>query len=273
MAFYTAQERFFAKHLGGRFQESVTPEVQRKLTALTVDVTTVTLPTMTKTELAPSAVSAFNGTMVRAGTSHYTTKMSMMGQEVNITTTRSVAEETLEGKKVWRVIDESSGPMGAGVDTLDLDATTLFPIHRAGRQGMATMWFNFNKEGVEGKIIAGGQEMPVNAKLSSPVLSEGAGVEIAVGSLPLAEGYSGSIDVFSVMQAKARKMNVRVAGTEKVTVSAGTFDTYKVEITPQDDEGGGSKLWITRDDHRTVRLETQLPTQMGGGTIASELTK
>ncbi|MEK6570275.1 MAG: alpha/beta fold hydrolase, partial [Bacteroidota bacterium] len=55
LAFYTAQERFFAKHLGGRFQESVTPEVQKKLTALTVDVRTVTMPAMPKTEAAPSA--------------------------------------------------------------------------------------------------------------------------------------------------------------------------------------------------------------------------
>jgi hypothetical protein len=68
-------------------------------------------------------------------------------------------------------------------------------------------------------------------------------------------------------------MMLRVAGAEKVTVSGGTFDTYKVEVTPQDDEGGGSKLWIAKDDRRTVRAETQLSGQMGGGTMVSELTK
>jgi len=273
MAFYTAQERFFAKHLGGRFQESVTPEVQKKLTALTVDVKTVTMPAMPKTEAAPSAMSAFNGTMVKPSTSRYTTKMTMMGKEISIPSTRSIAEASVEGRKVWRVIEESTSPMGAGVDTLDLDGTTLLPIRRAGKQGMATMWFKFSKEGVEGKIVAGPQEMPINAKLSAPVLSEGAGVEIPVCTLPLAEGYAALIEVFNTMQATARKMTVRVTGTEKVTVSAGTFDTYKVEITPQEDEGGGTKLWISRDDRCTVRSEAQLPAQAGGGTMVSELTK
>jgi dipeptidyl aminopeptidase/acylaminoacyl peptidase len=273
MAFYTAQERFLAKHLGGRFQESVTPEVQKKLTALTVDVKTVTMPAMPKTEAASSAMSAFNGSMVKPSTAHYTTKMTMMGKEISIPSTRSIAEASLDGRKIWRVIEESTSPMGAGVDTLDMDGTTLLPIRRAGNQGMATMWFKFSKEAVEGKIVAGPQEMPINAKLSGPVLPEGAGIEIPVGTLPLAEGYTATVDVFNTMKAKSRKMTVRVTGMEKVTVSAGTFDTYKVEVTPQDDEGGGSKLWIAHDDRRTVRTETQLSAEMGGGTMVAELTK
>jgi hypothetical protein len=273
MAFYTAQERFFAEYLGGRFQESVTPEVQKRLEALTVDVKTLTMPAMPKAEAAPSAMSAFDGSKVKPSTSHYTTKLTMMGKEISISNTRSISEASVEGAKVWRVIEESTGPMGAGVDTLDLDGTTLLPIRRAGQQGMATMWFKFSKDSVEGKIVAGPQEMPINAKLSGPVLPEGAGVEIPVGTLPLAEGYAASVDVFSTMQAKARKMTVRVTGTEKVTVPAGTFDTYKVEITPQDNEGGGSKLWIAQVDRRIIRAENQLSAQMGGGTMVSELTQ
>ena len=197
----------------------------------------------------------------------------MMGKEVTIPSTRSIAEASVEGTKVWRVIEASTGPMGAGIDTLDLDGTTLLPIRRAGNQGRATMWFKFSKGAVEGKIVAGPQEMPINAKLSGPVLPEGAGIEIPVSTLPLAEGYTASVDVFNIMKAKARRMTVRVTGTEKVTVSAGTFDTFKVEVTPQDDEGGGSKLWIAQDDRRPIRVENQLPAQMGGGTVVSELTQ
>jgi hypothetical protein len=197
----------------------------------------------------------------------------MMGKEISIPSTRSIAEASIDGRKIWRVIEESTSPMGAGVDTLDLDGTTLLPIRRAGNQGMATMWFKFSKDAVEGKIVAGPQEMPINAKLNGPVLPEGAGIEIPVSTLPLAEGYTATVEVFNTMKAKSRKMTVRVTGTEKVTVSAGTFDTYKVEVTPQDDEGGGSKLWIAHDDRRTVRTETQLSAEMGGGTMVAELTK
>jgi dipeptidyl aminopeptidase/acylaminoacyl peptidase len=42
MAMIAAAERFFAKHLGGRYQESMTPEVEKKLKEITVDLKTVT---------------------------------------------------------------------------------------------------------------------------------------------------------------------------------------------------------------------------------------
>ncbi|HVF26818.1 MAG TPA: S9 family peptidase [Pyrinomonadaceae bacterium] len=45
MAVLAAAERFFAKHLGGRYQESMTPEVAKRLKEITVDVKTVTMPT------------------------------------------------------------------------------------------------------------------------------------------------------------------------------------------------------------------------------------
>ncbi len=44
MAMNVAIEKFLAKHLGGRIQESVEPNIAAKLEALTVDVATVELP-------------------------------------------------------------------------------------------------------------------------------------------------------------------------------------------------------------------------------------
>ena len=44
MAVLAAAEKFLAKHLGGRYQESMTPEVASRLKEITVDVKTVALP-------------------------------------------------------------------------------------------------------------------------------------------------------------------------------------------------------------------------------------
>ena len=44
LAAYTALEKFLAKHIGGRIQENVAPDIQKKIDALMVDVKTVTLP-------------------------------------------------------------------------------------------------------------------------------------------------------------------------------------------------------------------------------------
>jgi dipeptidyl aminopeptidase/acylaminoacyl peptidase len=43
MALWAATEKFFAKHLGGRYQEDMTPEVGARLKEITVDPKTVTL--------------------------------------------------------------------------------------------------------------------------------------------------------------------------------------------------------------------------------------
>lgn len=43
MAMFAASEKFLAQYLGGRYQESMTPEVSKRLGEMTVDVSTVTL--------------------------------------------------------------------------------------------------------------------------------------------------------------------------------------------------------------------------------------
>jgi dipeptidyl aminopeptidase/acylaminoacyl peptidase len=273
MAVYTAMERFFAKHIGGRYQESITPEVRKKLEALTVEVKTVTMPTKPSAGEAAPAMAAFKGSMLKPYSAKYVTKASMMGREMTISSTRTIMPAELEGKKIWRVVETGSGAMGQTVDTLDLDATTLLPVRRSAQQGMATLNFKFHSDGVEGKILAGPQEMPISAKFSSPVLSEGAGVEIAVCTLPLVEGYSGTVNVFNIMQGKSQTMTVKVIGAEKVTVDAGAFDAVVVEIASAEDKGGSTKLWISRDDRRVVKSEVNLSPQMGGGKAVGEMVK
>jgi len=45
---FAAAEKFFAKYLGGRYQETATPEVSKRLTEITVDPKTVVVTDPTK---------------------------------------------------------------------------------------------------------------------------------------------------------------------------------------------------------------------------------
>ena len=58
MAMFAAGEKFLAKYLGGRFQESMTPEVQKRLGEITVDPATVTLAKPSGGEAGSSGVGA-----------------------------------------------------------------------------------------------------------------------------------------------------------------------------------------------------------------------
>jgi dipeptidyl aminopeptidase/acylaminoacyl peptidase len=273
IAVYAAMEKFFANHLGGRYQESVPEEIQQKLNNLTVDVSTVTTPAASRASTAASVMTAFNGASVKPFTATFAVTMSAMGKEMTLSNTRTISEATVDGHKVWRIVEASMGMMGEGLDTLDVDGVSLLPIRRSVRQGMATVNASFSPSGVEGSIVAGPQTLPIHTKLASPVLSDGAGMEIAVASLPLASGYRGRIEVFDVMTAKSKSMVIAVGDVENVTTPAGDFRAFRVELTPTEGGENGSKLWISQDERQIVKSESHLPAQMGGGLIVSVRSK
>lgn len=55
MAMFAAAERFLAQHLGGRFQDTMTPEVSKRLAEMTVDPNTVTMAVKSASNGGPAA--------------------------------------------------------------------------------------------------------------------------------------------------------------------------------------------------------------------------
>jgi phosphoribosylcarboxyaminoimidazole (NCAIR) mutase len=90
---------------------------------------------------------------------------------------------------------------------------------------------------------------------------------LAITCLPLAEGYSATFRNFDLQQMKPKVQQLKVAGSEKVTVPAGSFEAYKVEITSA--EGGPDQmtLWVAKDSRKAVKMATA----MAGMTITAEL--
>jgi hypothetical protein len=272
IAMYTAMEQFFAKHLKGRVQKDVRDVIQKKLNDITVDVKTVTMPKPV-TETVHEAMPAFNGSLLKLDTLQYTTKMEIRGQQLTINATRIITKATFAGKDVWRVVENASGAMGSGIDTLDMDATTLLPVRRSATQGQVKMAVTYAANTVEGKIVMGPQEMPIKATTTNTVLPDGAGIELPLSTLPLTEGYKTTLYQFEMMAQKQKALGLAVVASEKVMVAAKNFDTWKVELTPKDGDSGGSKLWIAKDSRRIIKTESKLPPQAGGGTAVMELAK
>ena len=272
MALYTAMEKFLAQHIGGRYQESVTPEVKKKLDLLTVDVKSVKVP-----ETAPAESAAppaeFRPSKISAGRQKLTTSFTMMGQKMVMTTVRSVAAAQSRGKKIWRVVDVTSGGMGAGTDTVDIDASTACTLHRAALQGPGMMLLDFTPEGVTGSMNMPGKPTPIDVKFSGPLVSDNAGIDVAVCTLPLKEGYRATLNMFDSSIWKVRTMSLSVTGREKITTEAGSFDSFVVDVKPADGGSGNLKYWITVTTPRIVRNDSEIPASMGGGIVTTELAK
>jgi hypothetical protein len=75
-----------------------------------------------------------------------------------------------------------------------------------------------------------------------------------------------------VQKQTVKLMQLKVTGVEKVTVPAGTFDAYKVEITSADGGADKETLWVARNSHKPVK-ETMVLPSMGGAVLTQELTQ
>jgi zinc protease len=88
---------------------------------------------------------------------------------------------------------------------------------------------------VKGSAIvpqAGGtpKTVPVDTTVPAGAIDDNV-ISLIVTALPLAEGKSFSLNVFSSGEGVTKVATIKVAGVENVTVPAGTFSAYKLEIS------------------------------------------
>ncbi|HEX6189801.1 MAG TPA: alpha/beta fold hydrolase [Pyrinomonadaceae bacterium] len=264
MAMIAATEKFFAKFLGGRFQEDVKPEVAARLKEITVDVKTVTLPKKVEaTASAPKPVRE-----LKAGTANYKAKIELGPQTIPLTTTTVIKED---GNN-WIVTETADTPQGQVVDVTTIEKGTLIVTHRTINQGPVSIQLEFKDNKATGTMTMNGQAKPISVDLGGVIFADGAGAFDVIGRLPLADGYTVTFRNFDVMKQKLQMKQLKFLGSESVTVPAGTFDAYKVEVTSTDDEADKQIIWIAKDTNRVLKISANL-VALGGAKLTSELTQ
>jgi dipeptidyl aminopeptidase/acylaminoacyl peptidase len=261
MAAFATAEKFLAKHLGGRYQESMTPAVTQRLGEITVDVKTVEMPK----RVSPAIGLPQPATTLTPGTSKSKVTISMGEQKVEMDLVSEIAEQ--DGK--WVITETAKGPMGEIKDRTVLTKDTLVPLSRTAAQGPITIELSFAEKKATGTMNMGGQARPIEADLGGPLFADGAGMSAVIGTLPLAEGYTTTFRNFDVQKAREKVVQLRVAGSESVTVPLGTFDTWKVDLEPMG-EPGKMTLWIDKATRKAVRI-TAVLAAMGGATMTQEM--
>ena len=138
---------------------------------------------------------------------------------------------------------------------------------RSVKQGPMNIDYTSDGKKLTGKMSMNGNDRPLNADLKGGLFAETGG-QFAIAALPLAEGYETVYRNFDLQKAKEKLMSVKVLGAESVTVPAGTFDAWKVEVKPED--GGGTIYWIDKAAGKPVKARAVMP-QMNGATMTLEL--
>jgi dienelactone hydrolase len=263
MAMFAATEKFLAHFLGGRYQEGGTPEVMARLKEITVDPKTVVLAKKVDASAVGVPVLAFP---LQPGAYQYKASLQMGAQNIPLNYSTTIREE--DG--AWKATDTVSTPMGDVVDSATLHKKTLVMLSRAVKQGPVTIDLAIQDNKATGKMNMSGKENPISIDLGGPLFADSAGAPQVIACLPLAEGYSTTFRNLDLQKQKVKLMQLKVAGTESVTVPSGTFEAFKVEITPADGSAGKVTLWIAKESRKAVKLLAVIP-EAGGATMTAEL--
>ena len=262
-AMFMAAERFLAKYLDGRYQADGTPEVVKRLAEITVDPKTVTLSK--KVEAAAVGVPK-PAVDLQPGTWKYQAKIAMGGQEIPLGISVVVKEEG----GGWNVAQTMETPQGPAVQTLWLEKGTLIARKMSINEGQVVVAVDFAGGKASGKVTIQGQDRPVAAELGGELFADSASQWSVIGCLPLEEGYSATFRNFSVQTQKVKLLEAKVTGAETVTVPAGKFETWKVEIAAVDGGADRTTLWVAKDSRATVK-STAVMSSAGGATMTAEL--
>lgn len=263
MAMFATTEKFLAKHLGGRYQETMTPEVAQRLKEISVDVKTVMLPK--KMEATAEAKPASD---LQPGSYNYKASIALGPQSIPLT----LKTEIKDAGANWMVTETADTPQGQIVDTSTIEKGTLALIHRSINQGPMVIELDFKDNKAVGTMTMNGQAKPISVDVGGVILADGAGTFDVIGRLPLAAGYTTSLRNFDVQKQKVEWKQLKMVSSESVTVPAGTFDTYKVELVAADNDADKQTVWIAKDTHKVIKITATLP-NLGGAVLTSELAE
>ena len=263
MAMFMATERFLAAQMDGRYQSDGKPEVVARLKAITIDPKTVkiTKPLDPSKSAAPKPVG-----QLKAGTYKYAAMLVAGPQKVAIQLTTTIKEEN----GAWVATDEMTSPMGKATDISTLNKETLELTKRHVEQGPMVIDLDYAGGKATGKMTMNGEDRPINAEVGGPLFGDAAGGPTSIGTLPLAEGYSSTIRNFDLQKQKTKLIALNVSGTEKVTVPAGTFDAYRVDLTSADGGQDKTTIWIAKETRQAVKIASVMA-QMNGAVLTAEL--
>ncbi|MCA1752987.1 MAG: prolyl oligopeptidase family serine peptidase, partial [Flavobacteriales bacterium] len=244
MAMYAEVERFLAEHIGGRYQEGMPDDVAARLKELQVDIATVEYKPadeVATAEALPAITDRF-----AEGSYKYDVKIAVQGQEIPMSTTRTVAKDGDH----WVVTDESQSPQGKMVDAVTY-GTDLKPVSRKVQQGGQDIEMVYNADKVD--IAMGENKMEIS--FEGALFTTGAGMETVLSGMPLEVGYEIVVMVPDLASMSAKQSKIHVAETETVD----GVDYLRVNITGVENENDRTTVWINAKDHSVLKMEQVVP--------------
>ena len=265
MAMYAAIEKFLWRHVGTRYQESLPREVSVRLKEITVDPATVKL---TKAVDSASVKLPAVAQPLETAPATYNVTIALNGQSMKMESTNTVTD----AGGTLTVTETMKTPQGDASDVSAIDKTTLAVRTREIKQGPMSVTLAFEGGKATGTAAMGGPAQSISMDTGGPLFADGPATFRSVAALPLKDGYTVTFRNFDVMKRKSSLKQAKVIASEDVTVPAGTFKAWKVEIKSAEGDPGDQTIWVDSTSRRIVKVSATLP-EMGGAIVTMELQK
>ena len=159
----------------------------------------------------------------------------------------------VKGEKLWRIESYLSIIVSytQQYTRVDADLDSFSPVFGRTRNQLGDFIAHYEPDKVDLTTIttAGKREQQIN--LDSAVYDNEQALYL-IRRLPLSENYSTAFSIFPVQSAAVSECRIKVTGKEQVSVSAGTFDCYAIELTVYAAaiKALEHHLWISADGHQ-----------------------
>lgn len=213
----------------------------------------------------------FNPALIKEGTFRYNAIYHSAEGGNRYVFIREVTAIETKGRKNFRVVERTINSEKESIDTVEYDAITLQPLRQRAIQNNNVVSFDFTNSTMKGMLKIDTTEYSIDLKLRNVILPGLSSAGLIIGTLPLKDDYSVQLEIFDLFTMSVRTFSVKVAGREKIVIDSKSHVTYRIEITPTDDAGIATLLWIGVKDKITYRIDTMLPLILGGGTTSAEL--
>ncbi len=154
----------------------------------------------------------------------------------------SVNSGETNGIMVWRLANRIFG-VSRSLSHVEVDADTFRPLHSRWKHnlfGEADAQYT----PTEAAVLLKGKDQAKKIALNGAVYDNEEAIQL-MRRLPLASGYKTSLRLLSTLSAGSIvPVQVTVTGPEKISVSAGDFDCYKVALSIH------QTFWYSADAHR-----------------------
>lgn len=168
----------------------------------------------------------------------------------------SVKSITANGNDLWQFANYLVIPTEnqSQLSRIDVSKKDFMPVSGMIRSGLFNNKAQYNKDHVDLEYNFQGKTDIKEIPLSNN-LYDNEQVLYLIRRLPLEDNYVASFSIFSMQNGQIIKSQLKTTGKETISVSAGTFECYSVELKLE--SGIKQKIWLSADDKKyLVKIET-----------------